>query len=128
MEVKKRKTKKKMPSSSDESSYASAEERATPKKSSRDKKAKQIAWANRDHASKWKKDLVFVDRYHQRKGLCAKELVGGPNNTRHVNLLTQLMDKGQLGLNIIHIDDRINKVQEDSSKQARKLLKALKEV
>ena len=54
-EVKKRKTKKKMPSSDDESSYASAEERATPKKSIRDEKAEQITWANRDHASKWKK-------------------------------------------------------------------------
>ena len=64
-EVKKRKTKKKMPSSDDESSYASAEERATPKKSSRDEKAKQITWANRDHASKWKKDLIFVDKYRQ---------------------------------------------------------------
>ena len=107
---------------------ASAEERATPKKSSRDEKAEQIAWANRDHASKWKKDLVFVDKYRQRKGLCAKELVGGPNNTRHVDLLTQLMDEGQLGLNIVHIDDRIDEVKEDSSKQARKLLKVLKEV
>ena len=38
------------------------------------------------------------------------------------------MDEGQLGLNIVHIDDRIDEVQEDSSKQARKLLKALKEV
>ena len=127
-EVKKRKTKKKTPSSSDESSYASAEERATPKKSSRDEKAEQIAWANRDHASKWKKDLVYVDKYRQRKGLFTKELVGGPNNTRHVNLLTQLLDEGQLGLNIIHIDDGVDEVTEDSSKQARKLLKVLKEV
>ena len=127
-EVKKRKTKKKTPSSDEESSYASAEERATPKKSSRDEKAEQITWANRDRASKWKKDLVFVDKYHQRKGLCTKELVGGPNNTRHVDLLTQLMDEGQLGLNIVHIDDRIDEVKEDSCKQARKLLKALKEV
>ena len=48
------------------------------------------------------------------------------------------MDKGQLGLNIVHIDDHIDEtlfilmnideVKEDSSKQARKLLKALKEV
>ena len=67
MEVKKRKTKKKIPSSDDESSYASTEERATPKKSSRDEKAKQIAWTNRDHASKWKKDPVFVDRYQPMK-------------------------------------------------------------
>ena len=127
-EVKKRKTKKKMPSSDDKSSYASAEERATPKKSSRDEKAEQIAWANRDRASKWKKDLVYVDKYRQRKGLFAKELVGGPNNTRQVDLLTQLLHKGQLGLNIVHIDERVNEVTEDSSKQARKLLKALKEV
>ena len=127
-EVKKRKTKKKTPSSDDESSYASAEEWATPKKSSRDEKAEQITWANWDRASKWKKDLVYVDKYHQQKGLCAKELVGGPNNTRHVNLLTQLLDEGQLGLNIIHIDDCVDKVTEDSSKQARKLLKVLKEV
>ena len=116
-EVKKRKTKKKTPSSDDESSYASAEERATPKKSSRDEKAEQIAWANRDHASKWKKDLVFVDKYCQQKGLCTKELVDGPNNTRHVDLLTQLMDEGQLVLNVVHIDDRIDEVKEDSSKQ-----------
>ena len=127
-EVEKRKTKKKTPSSDDESSYASAEEWATPKNSSKDKKAEQIAWANRDHASKWKKDLVFVDKYRQQKGLCTKELVGHPNNTRHVDLLTQLMGEGQLGLNIVHIDDRIDKMKEDSSKQARKLLKALKEV
>ena len=127
-EVKKRKTKKKMPSSDNESSYTSAEEWATPKKSSRDEKAEQIAWANRDHVSKWKKDLVFVDRYRQQKGLCTKELAGGPNNTHHVDLLTQLMDEGQLGLNIVHIDDRIDEVQEDSSKQACKLLKVLKEV
>ena len=38
------------------------------------------------------------------------------------------MDEGQLGLNIIHIDDHIDEVKEDSSKQARKLLKVLKEV
>ena len=127
-EVKKRKTKKKTPSSNDESSYTSAEEWATPKKSSRDKKGKQIAWANWDRASKWKKDLVFVDKYRQQKGLCTKELVCSPNNTRHVDLLTQLMDEGQLGLNIIHIDDHIDEMKEDSSKQACKLLKALKEV
>ena len=127
-EVKKRKAKKKMTTSDDESSYASAEEQATPKKSSKDDKAEQIARANQDHASKWKKDLVFVDKYRQRKGLCAKELVGGPNNTRHVDLLTQLMDEGQLGLNIVHIDDHIDEVEEDTSKHACKLLKALKEV
>ena len=118
---------KRLPSS-DESSYASAEERATPKKSSRDEKAEQIAWANQDHASKWKKDLVFVDRYCQRKGLCAKGLSGGPNNNRHVDLLAQLMGDGQLGLNIVHIDDRVNEVTEDSSKHSCKLLKVLKEV
>ena len=127
-EVKKRKTKKKMPSSDNESSYASAEERATPKKSSRDEKAEQIAWANQDRTSKWKKDLVYVDKYRQRKGLCTKELVSGPNNTRQVNLLTQLLHEGQLGLNIVHIDECVNEVTEDSSKQARKLLKALEEV
>ena len=64
-EVKKRKTKKKTPSSNDESSYASAEERATPKKSNRDDKAEQITWANRDRASKWKKDLAHVSKYRQ---------------------------------------------------------------
>ena len=128
-EVKKRKTKKKMPSSSDESSYASAEEQATPKKSNRDEKVEQIAWANQDHASKWKKDLAHVDKYHQRKGLCAKELAGSPNNTRHVDLLTQLLGEGQLGLNVIHIDERVDEVMEDSSsKQAHRLLRALKEV
>ena len=63
-EVKKRK-KKKTPTSDDESSYASAEERTTPKRSSRDDKAEQITRVNRDHASKWKKDLVFVDKYRQ---------------------------------------------------------------
>ena len=75
-----------------------------------------------------RKTSIFVDKYHQRKGLCAKELVGSPNNTHHVDLLTQLMDEGQLGLNIVHIDDRIDEVKEDSSKQARKLMKVLKEV
>ena len=90
-EAKKRKTKKKMPSSDDESSYTSAEEWATPKKSNRDDRAEQIAWANQDCASKWKRDLAHVDRYQQRKGLCTKELAGGPNNTRHVDLLTQLL-------------------------------------
>ena len=38
------------------------------------------------------------------------------------------MDEVQLGLNIVHIDDRVDEVIEDSSKQAHKLLKALKEV
>ena len=38
------------------------------------------------------------------------------------------MDEGQLGLNIVHIDDRVDEVKEDSSKQACKLLKVLKEV
>ena len=61
-EAKKRKTKKKTRSSDDESSYTSAEEWATPKKSNRDKKAEQITWTNRDHASKWKKDLAHVDK------------------------------------------------------------------
>ena len=64
-EAKKRKTKKKTRSSDDESSYTSTEERATPKKSNRDEKAEQIAWTNRDHASKWKKDLAHIDKYCQ---------------------------------------------------------------
>ena len=51
-EAKKRKTKKKTRSSSNESSYASTEEWATPKKSNRDEKVEQITWTNRDHASK----------------------------------------------------------------------------
>ena len=129
-EAKKRKTKKKMPSSDDESSYASAEEWATPKKSNRDDKVEQITWANRDHASKWKKDLAHIDRYRQRKGLCAKELAGSPNNTRHVDLLTQLLGERQLGLNVVHINECLNKVTEDSSssKQACRLLRVLKEV
>ena len=38
------------------------------------------------------------------------------------------MDEGRLGLNIVHIDDRIDEVEEDTSKHAHKLLKALKEV
>ena len=127
-EAKKRKTKKKMHSSDDESSYASAEERATPKKSNRDEKAEQIAWTNRDRASKWKKDLAHINRYHQRKGLCTKELDGGPNNARHVDLLTQLLGERQLGLNIIHIEECLDEVMEDSSsKQVRRLLRVLKE-
>ena len=128
-EAKKRKTKKKTPSSDDESSYASTEEWATPKKSNRDDKAEQIAWANWDRASKWRKDLAHVDKYRQRKGLCTKELAGGPNNTCHVDLLTQLLGEGQLGLNVVHIDVRVNEVTEDSSsKQAHRLLRVLKEV
>ena len=128
-EAKKRKTKKKTRSSDDESSYASAEERATPKKSNRDEKAEQIAWTNRDFTSKWKKDLAHVDKYCQQKGLCAKELASGPNNTHHVDLLTQLLGEGQLGLNIVHIDEHVDEVTEDSSsKQAHRLLRALKEV
>ena len=84
---------------------------------------------NRDRASKWKKDLAHVDRYRQQKGLCAKELDGSPNNARHVDLLTQLLGERQLGLNIVHIDECVDKVAEDSSsKQACRLLRALKEV
>ena len=56
-------------------------------------------------------------------------MAGSPNNTRHVDLLTQLLGEGQLGLNIVHIDERVDEVTEDSSsKQARRLLRALKEV
>ena len=56
-------------------------------------------------------------------------MASSPNNTRHVNLLTQLLGEGQLGLNIIHIDKRVDEVTKDSSsKQARRLLRALKEV
>ena len=77
-----------------------------------------------------KEDLAHIDRYRQRKGLCAKELTGGPNNARHVDLLSQLLNERQLGLNIIHLDTRIEEVTEDASnsKQARRLLKALREV
>ena len=125
----KKKTKKKAPSS-DESSSSSDEERPAPKKPNKDDRAEAIAWANRDRASKWKRDLAHVDRYRQRKGLCAKELTGGPNNARHVDLLSQLLNERQLGLNIIHLDTRIEEVTEDASnsKQARRLLKALREV
>ena len=124
----KKKTKKKAPSSG-ESSSSSEDERPSPKKPLKDK-ADVIAWANQDHASKWKKDLGHVVRYRQRKGLCAKELTGGPNNTRHVDLLTQLLHEGQLGLNITQLDARIEEVSEDAdrSKRARRLLKALQEV
>ena len=38
------------------------------------------------------------------------------------------MDGGQLGLNIVHMDTRIDDVEQDTSKYARRLLKALKEV
>ena len=127
-EAKKRKTKKKTHSDEDKSSYASAEERATPKKSNRDEKAEQITWTNRHCASKWKKDLAHVDRYRKGKGLCAKELDDSPNNARHMDLLTQLLGERQLGLNIVHIEERLDEVTEDSSsKQARRLLRALKE-
>ena len=127
--MKKKKTKKKAPSS-DESSSSSDDERPAPKKPIKDDRADAIAWANRDHASKWKRDLDHVDRYQQRKGLCAKELTGGPNNARHVDLLTQLLNERQLGLNIIHLNTRIEEVTEDTgnSKQVRRLLKALQEV
>ena len=127
--TKKKKTKKKAPSS-DESSSSSDEERPAPKKPNKDDRAEAIAWANRDRASKWKRDLAHIDRYRQRKGLCAKELTGGPNNARHVDLLRQLLNERQLGLNIIHLDTRIEEVTEDASnsKQARRLLKALQEV
>ena len=126
--TKKKKTKKKAPSS-DESSSSGDEEWPAPRKP-KDDRAEAITWANRDHASKWKRDLAHVDRYRQRKGLCAKELTGGPNNARHVDLLRQLLNERQLGLNIIHLDMRIEEVTEDASnsKQARRLLKALQEV
>ena len=127
--TKKEKIKKKAPSS-DEGSSSSDEERAAPRKPSKDDRADAIAWANRDRTSKWKKDLAHVDRYRQRKGLCAKELTGGPSNARHVDLLTQLLNERQLGLKVIHLDTHIEEVLEDSptSKQARRLLKALQEV
>ena len=59
-----------------------------------------------------------------------KRRTSGPNNSRHVDLLTQLLDERQLGLNITHIDARIDELTEDSSnsKSARRLLKVLKEV
>ena len=124
-ETKKKKTKRKA-SYSDESSSSSDGERTAPKKPKKDDKAEAIAWANRDHAIKWKRDINHVIKYRQRKGLCAKELTSGPNNTRHVDLLTQLLNEGLLGLNITQIDTRIDEVTEDSSKQARRLLKALR--
>ena len=127
--TKKKKTKKKAPSS-DESSSSSDEERPAPKKPNKDDRVEAIAWANRDCASKWKRDLAHVDRYRQRKGLCTKELTGSPNNACHVDLLRQLLNERQLGLNIIHLDTRIEEVMEDASnsKQANRLLKALQEV
>ena len=124
---KKAKKKKKGKSSgAGESSSSSEDERR--KKPPKDKDD-VIAWANRDRASRWKKDIGHVVRYRQRKGLNAKELVGGPNNTRHVDLLNQLLREGQLGLNITQLDTRIEEVAEDSerSKHARRLLKALQE-
>ena len=125
----KKKTKKKVPSS-DESSSSSDEERPATKKSNKDDRVEAIAWANRDRASNWKRDLAHVNSYRQRKGLCAKELTGGPNNARHVDLLSQLLNEGQLGLNINHLDSHIEEVTEDApnSKQACQLLKALQEV
>ena len=58
----KKKTKKKAPSSN-ESSSSSDEERPAAKKPNKDDRAEAIAWVNRDHASKWKRDLAHVDRY-----------------------------------------------------------------
>ena len=125
----KKKTKKKAPSSG-ESSSSSDDERPSPKKPIKDSRVDAIAWVNQDRTSKWKKDLEHVIRYRQRKGLCAKELIGSPNNTRHIDLLTQLLHEGQLGLNITQLDARIEEVSEDAgrSKQACRLLKALQEV
>ena len=122
----KKKTKKKAKSSGESSSSSEDERRKKPPKD----KAEVIAWVNQDRASKWKKDIPHVVRYRQRKGLCAKELTGGPNNTRHVDLLTQLLHEGQLGLNITQLDARIEEVAEDSdrSKRAHRLLKVLQEV
>ena len=127
-EVKKKKTKKKVPSS-DESSSSSDDERPAPKKSKIDR-AEAVAWMNLDRANKWKRDLEHVNRYRQQKGLYAKDLTGGPNSTHHVDLLTQLLGARQLGLNITHIDTRLDELAEESSssKSARRLLKALKEV
>ena len=127
-EVKKKKTKKKAPSS-DESSSSSDDERPAPKKSKIDR-AEAVTWTNLDHANKWKRDLEHVNRYRQWKGLYAKDLAGIPNNTRHVDLLTQLLGAGQLGLNITHIDTRLDELAQESSssKSAGRLLKALKEV
>ena len=124
----KKKTKKKAPSSG-ESSSSSDDEWPSPKKPLKDK-ADVIAWANQDRASKWRKDLEHIVRYRQQKGLCTKELTGGPNNTCHVDLLTQLLHEGQLGLNITQLDARIEEVSEDAdrSKRERRLLKALQEV
>ena len=127
--AKKKKTKKKAPSS-DESSSSSDDERPAPKKPIKDSRVDAITWANQDRASKWKRDLEHVVRYRQRKGLCAKELTGGPNNTHHIDLLTQLLNEGQLGLNITQLDTHIEEATEDAgnSKHSRRLLKALQEV
>ena len=125
-----KKNKKKKAPSSDESSSSSDDEQPSPKKPIKDSRADAIAWANQDCTSKWKKDLKHVVRYRQRKGLCTKELIGSPNNTHHIDLLTQLLHEGQLGLNITQLDARIEEVSEDAgcSKQACRLLKALQEV
>ena len=128
-EMKKKKTKKKAPSS-DESSSSSDDERAAPKKSNKSDRAEAVAWTNLDHANKWKRDLAHINRYRQQKGLYAKDLTGGPNNARHVDLLTQLLGERQLGLNITHIDTHLDELAEESSssKSAHRLLKVLKEV
>ena len=86
---KKAKKKKKGKSSGvgESSSSSEDEQRKKPPKDKDD----VIAWANRDRAWRWTKDIGHVIRYRQRKGLNTKELVGGPNNARHVDLLTQLL-------------------------------------
>ena len=124
-EVKKKKKKKAQ--SSDESSSSTDDERRAPKKSKIDR-VEAVAWTNLDCAAKWKKDLEHVSSYRQRKGIYAKDLAGGPNNTRHVDLLTQLLSARQLGLNITHIDTRLEELTQESSssKSARRLLKALR--
>ena len=106
----KKKTKKKAKSSGESSSSSEDERQKKPPKD----KAEVIAWANQDRTSKWKKDIRHIVRYRQQKGLCAKELTGGPNNMRHVDLLTQLLHEGQLGLNITQLDTRIEELAEDS--------------
>ena len=57
-----KKTKRKAPSS-DEGSSSSDEERAVPRKPSKDDRADAIAWVNHDHTSKWKKDPAHIARY-----------------------------------------------------------------
>ena len=128
-EVKKKKKKKRKARSSDESSSDDDDERRAPKKSKIDR-AETVAWTNLDCTTKWNKDLKHVRSYRQRKGIYAKELAGGPNNMRHVDLLTQLLSAKQLGLNITHIDTRLEELTRESSnsKSACRLLKALKEV